>query len=128
MAKVVHETVDLFIEHAPVESQDILNELRKLFLEVIPGVEEKISYGVPYYKFCGEIGGYSVAKAHVTLGYGAGVLTDNDKELLENLGYKVNKGTFQIKFTQTVPKDIVRNILKKRAEINENEWTLLGKK
>ncbi len=54
----------------------------------IPKVEEGISWGVPFYKYHGELAGFAAYKKYVSFGFGAGVLQSEDHKMLEEKGYK----------------------------------------
>ena len=91
--------------------------LRKIVLKLtIPKVEEKISWGVPFYRHNGEIGGFAAYAKHVSVGFGA--VATEDRTALEAKGYKVLKDTFQIKFDQKVPSAAIKRILKAKLKAN----------
>jgi hypothetical protein len=56
---LVHKDVDSYIEAFPPQARLILKALRKLIKLSTPGVEEKISWGVPFYRCDGPIGGFA---------------------------------------------------------------------
>ena len=98
------------------QARPILKELRKIVLTTIPKVEEKISWGVPFYRHNGEIGGFAAYAKHVSVGFGA--VATEDRAALEAKGYKVLKDTFQIKFDQKVPSAAIKRILKAKVKAN----------
>lgn len=105
--------VDAFIANANDEAQPILKALRKKMKTFFPGIEEKIGYGVPQYKFDNRTIGMSVAKKHVTLGFDYGILTDEIRSRLEGKGYKLGLQTMQIKFHQEIPEDEIEELFAK---------------
>lgn len=111
--------VDSYIASSGREARPILNELRKIIKSTIPNVEEKISWGVPFYRYHGALGGYAVYKNHVSFGCGGSDLQNKDREMLEKKGYKTGKKTIQIKFGQKVPTAAIKQILKAQAKMNE---------
>ncbi len=111
--------VDSYIADAAPEARPILEELRKLFLTTVPKAEEKISWGVPFYRYHGEIGGFSAFKSHVSVGLSAEALGDDDRAALEAKDYKVLKATLQIRFDQKVPSAAIKRILKAKVKLNE---------
>lgn len=115
------ENVDVYIADADIAAQPIMNELRKIITTTIPAVEEGISYNVPFYKYYGQFVGFSVAKKHVSFGYGSDIVGDEERVMLENQGYKLGKGTLQIKFDQSVPVEAIKQILIEKAKRNEAE-------
>src|SRR3954452_3194013 len=111
--------VDAYIASAPRDAQATLRELRALIKATIPGVEETVSWGVPFYRYHGPLGGFAVYKSHVSFGSGGSELDSRDRELLESKGYKTGKKTFQIKFGQEVPAAAIKRILKAEAKRNQ---------
>ena len=111
--------VDSYIANSGREARPILKEIREIIISTIPKVEEGISWGVPFYKYHGELAGFAAYKNHVSFGFGAGVLQSKDRKMLEEKGYKTGKGTMQIKFDQEVPTTAIKQILKAKAKMNE---------
>jgi uncharacterized protein YdhG (YjbR/CyaY superfamily) len=111
--------VDSYIANSGREARPILKEIREIIISTIPKVEEGISWGVPFYKYHGELAGFAAYKKHVSFGFGAGVLQSKDRKMLEEKGYKTGKGTMQIKFDQEVPTTAIKQILKAKAKMNE---------
>jgi len=111
--------VDSYIANSGREARPTLKELREIIKSTIPKVEEGISWGVPFYKYHGELAGFAAYKNHVSFGFGAAVLQSKDREMLEKKGYITGKGTMQIKFDQKVPTTAIKQILKAKAKMNE---------
>jgi uncharacterized protein YdhG (YjbR/CyaY superfamily) len=111
--------VDSYIANSGREARPILKELRKIIKSTVPKAEEIIWYGVPFYKYHGELAGFATYKNHVSFGFGAGVLQSEDRKMLEEKGYKTGKGTMQIKFDQEVPTTAIKKILKVKTKMNE---------
>lgn len=122
MAKnAIPEDVDAYIAAADPNARPILEQLRELIRSTVPDVEEGISYGVPFYKHHGEFGGFAAYTSHVSFGFGSDVLEAEDRAALEAAGYKLGKGTMQIRFDQDVPAPAIRQILEAKARMNEAE-------
>lgn len=49
----MNRLVDAYIESLPEERQSLIKELRELILENVPGVEEKLSFKIPFYHYFG---------------------------------------------------------------------------
>lgn len=113
--------VDSYITESVPEAQPILNQLREIIKATIPEVNEGIWYGVPFYEHHGELVGFDTAKKHVSFGFGNNVIEDDDRQALEAQGYKLGKGTLQIKFDQEVPVAAIKKILKTKAKRNKTE-------
>ena len=111
--------VDSYIANSGKEARPKLKELRKIIKSTIPEVEERISWGVPFYKYHGQIGGFAAYKNHVSFGHWGDVLQSKDRKMLEEKGYKTGKRTIQIGYDQKVPTVVVKQILKAQAKINK---------
>lgn len=112
--------VDTYIAEAPFDAQPLLHELREIIKSTVPKAEEGIWYGVPFYKYFGEFVGFDAFTKHISFGFGAGIISDEDQEKLANRGYKLGKGTLQIKFDQKIPVTAVKKILKTKAIMNKS--------
>ena len=112
--------VDDYIASAAKEARPKLKELRLLIRATVPKAEEGISWGIPFYKYCGLVAGFATFKNHVGFGF-ADRLTDEDREALEAKGYSTGKKTIQIKFDQKVPSTVIKRLLKAKAKANEEK-------
>jgi hypothetical protein len=74
--------VDAYIAAAPDQARPILEELRTIVLTTIPNVEEKISWGVPFYRYQGEIGVFAAYAKHVSVGFSPVASSEHDGEVL----------------------------------------------
>ena len=111
--------VETYIDNSAKEARSPLREIRKVIRSTIPKVEEGISYGVPFYKYHGQLVGFAAYKNHVSFGFGSGVLQDEERKMLEQRAYKIFKGTMQIKFDQKVPVAAIKQILRTKAKMNK---------
>ncbi len=111
--------VDSYIDNSAKEARSTLKEIRKVVNSTIPMVEEGISYGVPFYKYHGQLVGFAAYKNHVSFGFGPGVLQDEERKMLEQRGYTIFKGTMQIKFDQKVPVAAIKQILRTKVKMNK---------
>ncbi len=112
------DNVDSYIASSEPEARPTLQELRKVIKSTIPKAEESISWGVPFYKYHGLLGGFAVFKNHVSFGL-AFVLETKVREELAEKGYTTGSKTVQIRFDQKVPTTAIKQILKAKAKINE---------
>ncbi len=111
--------VDEFIASAPQEARPKLEELRKLIRATIPKAEEKISWGVPFYRYRGPLVGFTSFRNHVSFGLGLSGLSAEDRRTLEDKGYVTGKKIVQIRFDQKTPVTAIKRILKAQARLNE---------
>lgn len=49
----MNRKVDAYIEALPEEKKELYQQLRELILENVPGVEEKLSFKIPFYHYFG---------------------------------------------------------------------------
>ena len=110
--------VDEYIANSEPESRSTLKEIRKVIKSTIPKAEEGISWGVPFYKYHGLLGGFAVFKNHVSFGL-AFALQNDVRKMLEKKGYATGSKTVQIRFDQKVPTVEIKQILKAKTKMNE---------
>lgn len=110
------ETVESYIANAPNEARSTLEELRELVTSTIPEAEERIRYNVPFYEFYSTHVGFTAFKNHATFGIGADALQSEDRQMLEEQGYKTGKETIQINYDQAVPIKEIRRLLEAKVE------------
>jgi len=111
--------VDSYIANADREARPKLEELRKIVKSTVPRADETISWGVPIYKYHGVLAGFAAYKSHVSFGFVAAVLQNEDRKTFEEKGYITGKKTLQIKFDQKVPTTAIKQILRAHAKMNE---------
>lgn len=58
-------TVDAYIKTFSGEVMVILEKIRKIIKEAAPEAEEKISYGMPAYKFHGQLVYFAAREKHI---------------------------------------------------------------
>ncbi|HKI44128.1 MAG TPA: DUF1801 domain-containing protein [Balneolales bacterium] len=120
MKKPVAKDVDAYIAGASKDARSHLKALREIIQTTIPEVEETISWGVPFYKYHGQLGGFAVYKNHVSFGI-AGDLQNEDRQKLEKDGYKTGKKTIQIQFDQKVPATMIKQVLLTQVKMNNTK-------
>ena len=113
------KNVDEYIAGAPEEARPKLREIRALIKSAVPKVEEKISWGVPFYRYHGALVGFATFKNHVSFGLGLAGLQNEDREMLEKKGYITGKKIIQIRFDQKLPTGAIKQILKAQAKTNK---------
>lgn len=109
------ENVDEFIAASPEYAQPHLKELRELMKSTLQGVEEKIGWGKPFYKYYGWIAGFDVYTNHIGFEIILGRLPEELKIILEKQGYKTGNKSFQIRYDQEVPVLMIEKLLKAKA-------------
>ena len=113
------KNVDDYILAAPEKARSHLKEIRDIIKSAIPEAEEKIGYGKPFYKTSRWLIGFDVYKHHIGFEIYDGQLNSEDRKMLEKKGYKFGNKTFQIRYDQKVPIDIIKKLAKAQVKLNE---------
>lgn len=108
--------VDAYIAAAPKAAQPLLRQLRELIRSGAPQAEEKISYGMPYYRYHGHLMYFAAFKNHVGL-YPVG---NTDKHLGMS-EWVTGKGTFRFPIAEALPVAQIRRLIKTRVKENEQK-------
>ena len=119
--------VEDYIASMTPEAQPHLRQLQKIVKAALPKVEEQISYGMPYYRYFGLLGGFMAFKSYVSYGW-CDSLEPKVREELEKKGYKTGGKTVQINFDQPVPAEEISKIVKAKAKLNKANAKLKAKK
>jgi uncharacterized protein YdhG (YjbR/CyaY superfamily) len=117
---VTYEDVDAYIAAAPKAAQPLLRQLRDLIRSAAPKAEERISYGMPYYRYHGHLVYFSIFKNHI--GVYPGGYADKHPEMKK---YMTSKGTYRFPLDQPLPVALIRRFVKTR--VSENELTAAAK-
>ncbi len=113
--------VDAYIAHADIKARPKLKELRNLILAACPAAEETISWGMPFYKYHGLLGGFAAFKNHVSFFGVDAELNSTISQQLEKKGYTVGKKTIQIAFDQKMPAAALKTFLKAKIKKNKDK-------
>ena len=114
-SKSQFKNIDEYIAAFPENVQRRLMELRNAIKEAAPDAEETISYGMPAFKLSGILVYFAAHKNHI--GFyptASGMRAFKDTLLM----YKQSKGTVQFPLDESIPLDVVREIV--RFRVNEN--------
>ena len=111
-------SVDKYLNDAPIEIREELEELRKIIKSVAPKAEEKISYGMPYYGYKGRLVYFAYFKNHIGLYIMPRFLEGFEKEIED---YKTGRATLQISFDKKLPAQLIKKILKNAVKMIEED-------
>jgi uncharacterized protein YdhG (YjbR/CyaY superfamily) len=103
------ETVDEYIEALPENVQLIVEGIRAVIRDVVPGVGEKISYAMPTFTLDGlPLVHVAAWKKHI----GIYPLPPLDGDLAEEVApYRAATDTMQLKYARPIPYDLVERVL-----------------
>ena len=112
------KTVDEFVAQASTEAQPVLQKIREVVKAAVPGVDETMGYGKPYYKYHGWLVGVTLYTKHLGVEIWDGLSSD-DRERLEGVGYQTGSKNFRINYDQEVPVELLTKLVKAQARRNE---------
>ena len=117
MSRSQFKTVDEYIASFPRNVRGILEELRKVISESAPEAEETMSYGIPTFDLNGRhLVHFAAYKDHVGFYPTSSGIKAFKKELS---AFKTSRGTVQFPIDKPIPFDLVKKIVKFRADENE---------
>ncbi|GAA4459597.1 hypothetical protein GCM10023093_00830 [Nemorincola caseinilytica] len=118
MAKTDFKNMNEYHATQPKEAQERMQAIRDVIHEVVPGVEETISYQIPCFKYLGYLIYYSAHTRHISLSYPytPQFLAAFATELRE---YKVSRSAIQFPADRPLPLDLIRRIILFRKAENE---------
>lgn len=105
--------VDAYIAEAPAMARAKLQEVRRLILDAVPDVVEKIAYGMPSYELAGRrLVHFSAARKHVGI-YG---LVHVDGDVPPDLApYVDHRSTLQFPLDAPLPSAALAAALRRKA-------------
>ena len=108
------QTVDEYFITATESQVTEYKRVKSIVKNIVPEIEETISYGIPTFKYKGKYVLYFGAfKDHVSLFPGS-QLIEEIKDKLTN--FKVSKGTIQYSEKEPVPETIIRQLVQSRMQ------------
>lgn len=112
-------TVDEYIAAAPVQAQEMLQEIRALLKEVAPHAKEAIKWGQPVMEEKRILFAWSAHKSHLNFMPTRSTVDVFREELTD---YTTGKDTIQFPYNQPLPKDLLVKIAAHRAwDVREND-------
>lgn len=110
------ETIEEYIENAPVSIQDRLNKLNEIIKNAAPEAREKISYGMPAYALNGILVYFAAHTNHIGFYPYPSAIEAFKTELT---GYHSSKGSIQFPNDKPLPVELIRRIVEFR--VNEKK-------
>ncbi len=113
-ARPVAGTIDEYVTGFPPETRALLEEIRAACREEAPGATETISYAIPTFDLEGRhLCHFAAFKDHLSFfptGQGADAFADELK------AYKGGRGTVQFPYSEPLPLDLIRRMVRYRVE------------
>lgn len=105
----MQDPISTYLDTFPPKTQVILKRVRSKINKNLPEATERISYGIPTYTIDGSniihFGGY---EHHISLYPGAQVIANFAEKLSK---YKTSKGTVQFQLSESVPYDLIEELV-----------------
>jgi uncharacterized protein YdhG (YjbR/CyaY superfamily) len=118
MAKTDYQSIDAYHLTFSGEALERMETIRKIIHEVVPGVEESISYQIPCFKYHGYLIYYCAFPNHISLSHPfSPAFWEHFKADLE--GYKTSKAVIQFPTNKSLPEKLIKEIIAFRKKENE---------
>lgn len=112
-----NKPVAAYIAAAPFNVRTKLQALDKIIKTCAPGAEEAVSYGLPAYRYYGNLIGFAVHKEHIGLYVFSGTFLEKYGKELQ--GYDTSKGALRLPLDKPLPITLIRKLVKGRVRENE---------
>lgn len=103
------KTVLEYIDSQPAETHAHLTEIMMILQNSVPGVNERISWSMPYYEKEGKSVSFSACKKHVSFYAGAEAV---EKFALELNGFATKKNAVYFPYDKVLPAKLIEEIAK----------------
>lgn len=113
--KTSYLSVDEYIHSFPEPVQQKLKELRKVILETIPEVQEKIGYQMPAYSLSGVLVYFAGYSKHIGFYPGVTAIEVFRNELSD---YKTAKGTVRFPLDELLPIELIKRMVNFKVDEN----------
>ncbi len=113
--KASFTNIDEYIAGTAPEIRTKLSALRAVIREEAPDAEERISWGMPTFTLHGDLVHFALHKNHIGFYPGSSGILAFQEDLS---GYKTSKGAIQFPLSEPLPLDLIRRIVRFRAEEN----------
>ena len=126
MTKIKPSTINEYIDSAPKEAQEKLNEIRAILKKVAPNATETIKWGTPVIEEKRILFSFSAFKSHLNFMPTHSALEQFKDELAD---YKTGKDTIQFPYDKPLPAQLIRKIAEFRVkDVRENDALWMYKK
>ena len=107
--------IDRYLAGLDEPQRSTLDALRKSIMEVVPGAEQSISYGMPAFKVGGKtVAGFAAFKNHLSyLPHSGSVLATLSDDVAP---YETSKGSLKFAINKPLPKRLVKKLIHTRMQ------------
>ncbi len=111
------KTVDEYLKCVPAAQRKVLVDIRRAIKSAAPEAIEGISYGMPYYKYCGRLLYFAAFENHCSFfPADKGTVKKFARELKS---FQTSTSTIQFTQDKPIPLSLVKAIVKERVRVNE---------
>jgi uncharacterized protein YdhG (YjbR/CyaY superfamily) len=104
------EDVDRYFDDLEDPKRATLEEMRRRILEVVPGAEQGLSYGVPAFRLDGKVvAGLAAFKSHLSYLPHSGSVLSAMKEKLG--GYAQTKSALHFPIDEPLPRELIKKLI-----------------
>jgi uncharacterized protein YdhG (YjbR/CyaY superfamily) len=109
------DEIDRYLAGLDEPQRGTLEALRAAILDVVPGAEQCISYGMPAFKVQGKtVAGFAAFKKHLSyLPHSGSVLATLADDVAP---YETSKGSLKFAIDQPLPKPLVEKLVRTRMQ------------
>jgi uncharacterized protein YdhG (YjbR/CyaY superfamily) len=126
MPKIKPSTVNEYIDSAPKEAREKLNEIWAILRKAAPNATETIKWGTPVFEEKRILFSFSAFKSHLNFMPTHPALEQFKDELVD---YKMGKDTIQFPYDKPLPAQLIRKIAEFRVkDVRENDALWMYKK
>ena len=126
MTKIKPSTINEYIDSAPTEAREKLNEIRAILKKAAPNATETIKWGTPVFEEKRILFSFSAFKSHLNFMPTHPALEQFKDELAD---YKTGKDTIQFPYDKPLPAQLIRKIAEFRVrDVKENDALWMYKK
>jgi uncharacterized protein YdhG (YjbR/CyaY superfamily) len=110
---VAPQEIDDYLVTLDEPKRSTLEALRKTIMEIVPGAEQSISYGVPAFKVQGKaVAGFAAFKNHLSYVPHSGSVLASLQD--DTAPYETSKGSLKFAVDKPLPKRLVKKLISAR--------------
>ena len=107
------QEIDSYLATLDEPKRSTLEALRKTIMEIVPGAEQGISYGVPAFKVQGKaVAGFAAFKNHLSYVPHSGSVLATLQD--DTVRYETSKGSLKFAVDKPLPKRLVKKLISAR--------------
>jgi uncharacterized protein YdhG (YjbR/CyaY superfamily) len=114
--RIKFSNIDDYIASFPVETREILEQLRETISKNAPGAMQTINYGIPTFTLKGNLVHFAAFKNHIGFYPTPSGIEAFKKDLS---AYEVAKGSVKFPIDEPLPFDLIGRMVKFRVEENK---------